>query len=287
MSRTKARSRLARLAPRLVFSGVLAASVVTGVVVGCGIDYEGSLGHDEAGLDASENVGANLPEGSADGASDGPASDAGLDGDAAPPLSCSNSRCVDAGGLCDPSNNTCSFHCEGGTNCDAGVTCPPGVPCNVVCASDDSCAGKIDCTKATSCEISCRGAHTCEGVDCAGTSCSVTCSGMDSCQKGGINCEAGTCNIACDAGGGNNCKDPVTCESNVACSVLCAKDGCPGGVTAIAPDASIVCGAGACALGEKCQANYCFLGCNTGAGCSKLCCEAGICVVDGGLNTCL
>lgn len=291
MSRVRARSRLARLAPRLVFAGVAAAAIVSGAIAGCGIDYEGLLVF--GGLDASENVGANLPEGSADAVSEGSATDAGLDGnadvdvDAAPPLSCADTRCVDAGGVCNLADNACTFQCDGGTNCDAGLTCPPGVPCHVVCAADNVCAGKIDCTQASSCDIACLGAHTCQGVACAGTSCSVKCTGMDSCQTGAVSCTASTCNIACTAPAGtHNCMDPVTCQSSVACSVVCDKDGCPGGVTATAPDASILCGENACKAGETCFANYCALGCLSGPCAGNLCCDAGTCLIDGGANKC-
>ena len=288
VSRIRARSRFARLAPRLVFAGIFAAAIVSGAAAGCGIDFEGQLVHD-VGLDGSENVGANVPEGSADAMGDGSSTDAGLDadGDAAPALKCTDSRCVDAGGVCTLATNECTFHCDGGSNCDAGLTCPPGVPCHVVCAADNICAGKIDCTQASSCDIACLGAHTCEGVACSGTSCNVQCSGMDSCQTGGISCEAGTCNIACNAVGGmKNCKDRVTCQASVGCSVVCDKDGCPGGVTAIAPDASILCGDNACVGGETCFASYCALGCQSGGCSGNLCCEAGTCVVEGGANKC-
>jgi hypothetical protein len=285
VSRIKARSRVARLAPRLVFAGILSASIVCGVAVGCGIDYEGLLSTPD-GLDATENVGANVPEGSADAVSDGPSSDAGLDADAAPGLACADTRCVDAGGVCDIANNACTFHCDGGNNCDAGLTCPPGVRCHVVCAADNVCQGVIDCTQATSCEIACLGAKTCDAVTCAGSACHVACNGLDSCS-GAVRCEAGTCDIECRADGGKmNCKDLVTCESAVACSVACNTDGCPGGVLAVAPDASIRCGMNACALGETCRADFCDLTCRSGPCSGRLCCEAGTCVIDGGMNGC-
>lgn len=286
MSRIQARSRLARLLPRLVFGGILAASIVTGVVAGCGIDYEGLLTRD-IGLDASENVGANVPEASADAGGDGPSTDAGLDADAAPGLACADTRCVDAGGLCDPADNACTFHCDGGNNCDAGLTCPPGVPCRVMCTADNVCQGLIDCTQASSCDIGCLGAHTCEGVACSGSSCHVACRGFDSCELGSVSCEAGTCNIECRADGGmKNCNELVTCDSTVGCSVACNTDGCPGGVLAVAPDASIRCGMNACKGGETCRADFCDLTCRSGPCAGKLCCEAGTCVIDGGNNMC-
>jgi hypothetical protein len=112
---------------------------------------------------------------------------------------------------------------------------------------------------------------------------------MDSCELGGISCEAGTCNIECRAEAGTkNCKELVTCESTVACSVECNAGGCPAGVVAVAPDASIHCGTGACGGGETCRADFCELGCKGGGCAGKLCCEAGTCVLlDGGVNSCL
>jgi hypothetical protein len=287
VSRIKARSRVARLAPRLVFVGILAASIVSGVVAGCGIDYEGLLSTPD-GLDATERVGANVPEGSADAVSDGPFSDAGLDAEAAPGLACADSRCVDAGGVCTLADNACTFHCDGGTNCDAGLTCPPGVPCVVVCAADNVCQGTIDCREASSCDIACLGSKTCNGVVCSGSTCRVACNGFDSCNPGGITCEAGTCDLECKAeGGANNCKGLVKCESAVGCAVECNMGGCSGGVLAVAPDASIHCGTGACGAGETCRADFCELGCRGGGCASKLCCEAGTCVLlDGGTNSC-
>jgi hypothetical protein len=292
VARIRARSRLslaARVARRLVFAGIAAASIVSGAMAGCGIDYEGLLVRD-VGLDASENVGASLPEGSTDAPGDDSSTDGGLDADAdaAPAPKCVDSRCVDAGGECNPANNTCTFHCDGGTNCDAGLTCPPGVACHVICAADNVCQGVIDCTQASSCEIACLGDHTCEGIACAGNTCTVECNGFDSCELGGISCEAGTCDIGCRAEAGmKNCKAPVTCESAVACAVECNANGCPGGVVAVAPDASIHCGVGACDMGATCRANFCELGCK-GASCANgLCCEAGTCVLlDGAVNSC-
>ena len=296
MSRIIPRSRFACLAPRLVFAGIATASAVAGAIAGCGIDYEGQLVTDGGG-DASENVGAMLPpEGGADGGGDGGGDGASTDGevdadaadadaDAGP--SCADSRCVDAGGGCDPTNNACTFRCDAGSSCASAITCPPGVPCHVTCAGADSCAAKIDCTQASACKIGCLGARACKDVVCAGSSCDVRCLGLDSCA-GAVRCEAGTCDIACLAEAGpDNCKDRVICESSVACRVVCDKDGCNGGVTATAPDAAIICGANACAGGEKCKADYCELGCKSGPCATKLCCEAGTCLVDGGMNTCL
>jgi hypothetical protein len=287
VSRIVARSRLARLAPRLMFVALATASVVAGAIVGCGIDYEGSLVVAQD-LDASENVGAMLPpEGGRDGAGDGSSIDAGRDADAAPPVTCASSPCVDAGGGCNPADDTCTFHCEGGTSCATGVRCPPGVACRVLCNSDDSCAGKIDCTQATSCDIACLGARTCEGIDCAGTSCAVRCNGDDSCRTGGIRCTAtDVCDIVCAGPGKANCKDPITCKSS-RCGVRCDKDGCTGGVTAIAGDASIFCGDNACEDGgATCFADICALGCKSGACKNELCCDAGICLLEGGTNNC-
>jgi hypothetical protein len=289
VSRPRSRSRssrVARIAPRLAFVTVAAASIATGIAAGCGIDYEGSLVRD-GGLDATENVGASLPEASTDGATDGQPSDASIDVDAAPVPSCADSRCVDAGGQCDLASNTCTFHCDGGSNCDAGLTCPPGVPCHVICAADNVCNGQIDCTQASSCNIACLGAKTCQGVACSGSSCRVACNGMDSCNPGMVVCDAATCDIGCRAEAGMmNCKDEVICQSAVACSVTCNANGCPGGVLAEAPDASIHCGDNACDKGETCRADVCDLFCRSGTCAGKLCCEAGTCTIEGGANIC-
>ena len=287
-SRSSSRARAARLAPRLVFATIAAAAIATGVAAGCGIDYEGSLVRD-GGVDATENVGASLPEtGSIDGASDGQPSDAGLDADAAPGLSCNDSRCVDAGGECNLLNNACTFHCDGGSNCDAGLTCPPGVPCHVICAADNVCNGQIDCTQASSCNVACLGAHTCDSVACSGSSCTVACNGFDSCSSGSVVCDAGTCDIGCRAeAGAMNCKDEVICQSSVFCSVHCDPNDCPAGVLAVAPNTSIHCGDKACDKGETCRADVCDLTCRgTGTCGGNLCCEAGTCVLEGGANKC-
>jgi hypothetical protein len=274
----RAPSRRARLAPRLVFAGITTAAIASGVAAGCGIDYEGMLVRD-VGLDASENVGANLPEGGTDGMSDGPSTDAGLDADLdadAAVLSCAASLCAAQGGGCEPGSNACTYRCDAGDSCAAGITCPPGVPCHVFCAGDDSCAGEVDCTKASGCQINCTGAHSCGAVDCAGATCATRCLGMDSCSDGGIHCEASdSCSIHCTGPGMMICKN---------------------GVSAEAPDASIVCDDKACKGGATCNGGYCQLTCNPiagggmagepGACMTKLCCDAGTCVIDGGSNTC-
>jgi hypothetical protein len=284
--RLRARSRFARLAPRLFFASIGAAAIASGIAAGCGIDYEGMLVRD-VGLDASENVGANLPEASADGSADALPTDAGQDGDGATASSCKDSRCVDAGGQCDLASNACTFQCDGGPGCAAGLTCPPGVPCRVTCAADNGCAGLIDCTQASACDISCLGAHTCQGVACSGSSCHVACIGFDSCGMGSVTCDASRCDIACVAEGGvNNCKDLVSCHSAVACSIDCNAGGCVGGALAVAPDAAIRCGDNACKAGATCRAELCDLDCKGGACATKLCCEAGTCLVEGGVNIC-
>ena len=270
-----------------MFAGIATASVVAGAIAGCGIDYEGSLVR-EGDVDASENVGAALPDGGADGAVDGPSSDGpSADADGAVPVTCATSQCVDAGGGCGAVDNTCTFRCDAGTSCATGVTCPPGVPCHVVCAANDSCTGKIDCTQATSCDIACLGDRTCQGIDCAGTTCNVRCNGGDSCRTGGIHCTATqACDIVCAGSGMANCQDPITCNS-ASCGVRCDKDGCRGGVTAVAGDASIFCGDNACEDGgATCFSDVCSLTCKSGRCKNELCCDAGVCVLDGGPNNC-
>jgi hypothetical protein len=260
------------------------ASVVAGMIAGCGIDDVGTF---VLGTDASIDARPVLPPGS-DGSvvTDG-GSDATTDADAPVGLACADSLCAARGGRCADAGNDCIIECtDAGTSCTGTIACPPGIGCRVICAADDSCAQKVDCTQATACDVVCSGKHTCNGVACAGKTCAVSCTGMDSCQTGAITCTAAdSCAIACTGGGMKNCNDAVTCTS-ASCSVVCNKDACPTGVTENALDASIICGDNACAGGANCYAQYCKLACHSGSCANQLCCDGGTCLLDGGANIC-
>lgn len=287
MGRFASRSR-SRLRVLCLAAGV--ASVAAGIVAGCGIDVVGSF---DLGTDSSTDTRPSLPPGN-DGSmvtDGGVGSDADADADAQPPLACAASACMANGGRCEDGGNDCIIECnDAGTNCTSTILCPTGVPCRVVCAFDKTCAQKVDCTKATSCDIACIGAGTCAGIACAGTSCKVACSGVDSCKTGTIDCKASdSCTIMCTAPSGSmNCKEAVTCTSST-CNVTCKAEACPGGVTAkTTGDASILCGDNACAPGgAKCYAQAaCRVACESGSCSSKMCCDSGTCLVEGGPNNC-
>ncbi len=275
---SKSRSRV-----RVLCVAVGVASVAAGIIAGCGIDIVGTF---DPGTDSSLDTKPALPPGNEGSI----VTDAGVDADADADakLACADSLCVTQGGRCEDGGNDCLIECDdAGTNCKSTITCPPGVGCRVVCAFDDTCAQKVDCTLATSCDITCSGKHTCHGIACAGTSCKVACTGVDSCEIGLIDCKAtDSCTIGCTADAGmKNCMDAVTCTS-AKCNVNCNADGCSGGVTATTTgDASIVCGADACDKGLTCYAKgACRLACKSGSCATKMCCDAGTCLVEGGTN---
>ena len=275
--------RLSRLHARLVLGGVAIASLVAGVIVGCGIDDVGSL---DLGTDASNDTRPVLPPGNDGRAITDGGVTADADADAEPPLACADSQCTADGGRCEDGGNDCIIECDGGATCTSTIICPPGVGCRVLCPVDDTCAQNVDCTQATSCDVLCTGKKTCADIACAGKACNVNCKGMDSCS-GVIGCAAtDACTIGCDGGGKNNCKAAVTCKS-ATCNVTCDTEACPGGVTATTTgDASIVCGNNACSPGGAICSTpaTCALTCKSGTCDDKMCCDAGTCVVDGGPN---
>lgn len=279
-------TNVARFRRRLVAGILGVACVAIGVVVGCGIDVAGTFDEAPRTGDAADALGPKLP---GEGGSDGPiATDGGVDAPADGPVSpCELSACADAGGYCDDGGiNACTFDCAGAKPCADGVTCPPGVACKVACLSNGSCGGRIDCSKASSCDIACLGDGTCKGVDCAGSRCDVVCKGQDSCRDdvdGSVTCRAAICNIGCDGGGSNTCGDPVFCQS-ARCAVSCAANTCDEGVTVMGGDASVHCGNNACGdEGARCiGTTKCQLGCGGGTCATRLCCDGGVCLFDGG-----
>lgn len=275
------KSARARFVARIVVAVSCASSVAAGVIGGCGIDDVGSRVFPP---DATENVGASLPDSSRfDGATDG-----GMTGDAdvSAFAKCQKVCPAALNGQCDDAG-TCTIKCAGGL-CGAGVTCPAGVPCKVGCGPDKSCPF-VDCTKATDCEINCDGKKSCGQIACAGKKCVVRCKDDDACSDGGIACTAtGACNIECAAP--RTCASPVTCTGSAACNVRCAKDDtCTGPVTATnVGDASIHCEtSGACKGGVSCVGGgNCAVDCPGPACTPPVCCDASVCAITGDANVC-
>ena len=277
-----------RFVTRIIVLAIATGSIAAGVAAGCGFSDEGTMGSLLTG-DASENVGASLPEtgGGDDGSSDG-ARDAGGDNEISALVACSQVCAASAGGRCDDAG-ACVFGCDAGL-CEAGVVCPAGVACKVGCALDKSCPS-VDCTLASACDITCTGKDSCGTVDCAGKNCTVRCNADNTCSDGGVTCTAtGTCNIDCK-GAGKTCAGPIACTNSASCDVVCLKaNSCLGGVTAIdVADAQVFCkDNAACLGGAKCLAGRnCSFDC-TGSKCNQadFCCDASVCAITGDANVC-
>ena len=108
------------------------------------------------------------------------------------------------------------------------------------------------------------------------------------CQTGTIDCKATDCTIACTGTGTKVCKDAVTCTS-ATCNVDVRGRACPGGVTGRRP-ATRQSSAATTPAPPAARTCYsladCRVACKSGSCATKMCCDAGTCLVEGGTNNC-
>lgn len=103
-------------------------------------------------------------------------------------------------GACPPScdecvNGVCWRYCTADLCEDASIVCPPSWPCHIVCFDKDGCKDAA---------IACGGGGSCE-VDCAGER---------ACEHTVVVCSDGPCEVRCEAGFNEPCRETaVACGS--------------------------------------------------------------------------
>jgi hypothetical protein len=184
--------------------------------------------------DAGPAADSDIPEGSVDDSGDGgqPVLEAGTD-------ACVG--CEGPGKTCTDGNQ-CTIACAGGADCTAATVCGPGLDCTVQCSAANVCdelacnapggscniqcgvadgCKKIACN-APGCFVNCNGSNTCrDQISLTGGDAGIVCVGNDGCDQGGkAYCDAGRCQLTCNANssGGFNCPTPRECLPAASCT---------------------------------------------------------------------